>query len=277
MELKQLYNDICGILSKNPNSDTQFEANCLIEFVTGKKKNDMLFCDIDADTAEKITILAQKRQTGYPLQYILGVWDFFDMELFVGEGVLIPRQDTETVCEEAFKIIDKFACPAVLDLCSGSGCIALSIKKFFPNASVAAVEKSEKAYSYLVKNIEKTSLSVLPILADITKLDKNVEEESFDVIISNPPYINPDLQGKLQKEVEYEPSEALFAKDDGLYFYKYIARNYKDALKYGGYLIFEYGYDQKEKVKNILLGEKYIIVKEIVDLSGNARGIIAKK
>ena len=114
-------------------------------------------------------------------------------------------------------------------------------------------------------------------MGDVFNYDWIVEEETFDVIISNPPYINPDQQGKLQKEVGFEPSSALFASEKGLRFYKFISKFYRPALKDGGYLIFEYGYDQAKAVRDILFDAEYRIIKEIVDTAGNPRGIIAQK
>lgn len=277
MVINDIYRQMCGIMQQNQNSDVRFEADCLIEFVLGKKRIELAGCEISQQDSEKLISFAKKRQGGYPLQYILGRWYFFDMELFVGEGVLIPRQDTETVCEAAFEVINQIAEPAVIDLCSGSGCIALAVKKYCPKASVVAVEKSNEAYKYLKDNIEKTGLQVLPVLADVLRFDDKIEQDSFDVIISNPPYIDNSFKGKLQKELEYEPDMALFAENNGLYFYRFIAHYYKKAIKEGGYLIFEYGYDQQSAVKNILIEEGYSIVKEIIDLAENPRGVIAKR
>ena len=277
MAVRDIYLQMCSIMQQNPNSDARFEADMLIEFVLGKKRLDAMCDDIPQETAEKLLQYAYKRKDGYPLQYMLGKWYFFDMELMVGEGVLIPRQDTETVCEAAFKVIKQTPSPVVMDLCSGSGCIALAIKKYCPEASVTAVEKSDKAYEYLCKNIEYTTLDVKSVQADIFKLNQNLAENSVDVIVSNPPYIHPDLKGKLQTEVSHEPEMALFAEDDGLVFYRYIARNYKNVLKENGYLVFEYGFDQQTAVKNILDEEGYNIIEEIIDFGANPRGVVAQK
>ena len=277
MVIQQLYRDMCRIMSQNPNSDTAFEANQLIEFVLGRKRIELLSADIAETDAEKLLEYANKRKEGYPLQYILGSWQFFDMDLYVGEGVLIPRQDTETVCEAAFDVIEKLDSPLVLDLCSGSGCIALAIKKFCPQAAVTAVEKSDAAFSYLEKNITRTQLDVTAVKADIFDYDRVLSENSVDVIVSNPPYIHPDVKQSIQTEVSFEPEMALFAEEEGLLFYRYISKNYRKVLKNGGYLIFEYGFDQQEAVRNILTEEGYTIIEEIVDLGGNARGVVAAK
>ena len=278
INLNTLFKQMTEILSRNENCEPKFEANQLLEFVLGKSRLDLgpMYQVSDADR-QKLVSLCEKRKNGYPLQYILGSWQFFDLELEVGEGVLIPRRDTEDVCTAAFEYIRQIDSPNVLDLCAGSGAIALAVKKYCPDSTIMAIEKYPEAFEYLKRNIDKTGLRVLPVMGDVFNYDWIVEEETFDVIISNPPYINPDLQGKLQKEVEYEPSTALFASEKGLRFYKFISHYYKPALKEGGYLIFEYGFDQAKAVRDLLFDEEYRIVKEIVDTAGNPRGIIVQK
>ena len=277
MVIHEIYREMCQLMAQNPNSDAAFEANQLIEFVLGKKRIELFAADIADSDAEKLLAYAQKRKEGYPLQYIIGRWQFFDMDLYVGEGVLIPRQDTETVCETAFEVIGKLENPKVMDLCSGSGCIALAVKRFCHEAAVTAVEKSDDAFSYLEKNIAHTQLSVTAVKADIFDYDKVVEENSVDVIVSNPPYIHPDVKQTIQTEVSFEPDMALFAEEEGLLFYRYISKNYRRVLKEGGYLVFEYGFDQQQAVRNILTEDGYTIIKEITDLGGNPRGVVAKK
>ena len=277
MAVRDIYAQMCRIMAENPNSDAKFEADQLVEFALGKRRFDAMadpICDADA---EKLLHYADMRKNGYPLQYILGKWYFFDMELLVGEGVLVPRQDTETVCEAAFEVINTMERAEVVDLCSGSGCIALAVKKYYPHTTVTAVEKSPQAFEYLGKNIAYTGLQIEAVMADVLQYDKTLQSESVDVIISNPPYINPQLRGKLQQEVQHEPEMALFAEDDGLLFYRYIASAYKNVLKEKGYLVFEYGFDQQTAVKNILVEEGYTIIKEIIDLGENPRGVVAQK
>lgn len=278
INLNTLFKQMTEILSRNENCEPKFEANQLLEFVLGKSRLDLgPMYQVSATDREKLVSLCEKRKNGYPLQYILGSWQFFDLELEVGEGVLIPRRDTEDVCTAAFEYIRQIDSPNVLDLCAGSGAIALAVKKYCPDSTVMAIEKYPEAFEYLKRNIDKTGLRVLPVMGDVFNYDWIVEEETFDVIISNPPYINPDQQGKLQTEVGYEPSTALFASDKGLRFYKFISKYYRPALKDGGYLVFEYGYDQAKAVRDILFDTEYRIVKEIVDTAGNPRGIIAQK
>ena len=142
------------MLSENEYSDGKFEANQLIEFVLGKTRLELgPTYELDEKDSEKLIQLCEKRREGYPLQYILGKWQFFDMELEVGEGVLIPRRDTEDVCLAAFDYINSLESPTVLDLCAGSGAIALALKRYCPSANVMALEKFPEAFEYLKKNI----------------------------------------------------------------------------------------------------------------------------
>ena len=277
-ELNSVYKSMQSILSSNENCTPAFEANQLLQFVLGSDRLTLgPLYQVSEKDEEKLYGLCRKRRSGYPLQYILGQWKFFDIDLCVGEGVLIPRQDTEDVCTAAFEYLKDIPYPNVLDLCSGSGAIAFATKRFFPDATVLAVEKFPEAYDYLKKNIEKTGMDVFPVQADVFQFDYVCDDESFDMIISNPPYIDPRLEGKLQTEVSYEPSTALFASEYGLRFYKFISKYYHHALKDGGYLVFEHGYDQAKDVERLILANDYRIVKRIVDTSGNPRGIIAQK
>jgi release factor glutamine methyltransferase len=264
------------ILKKNENSDVDFEFMELFQFVFGQKYSDFSDCKLDESKIHELKSICEKRKDGYPLQYILGSWDFMDLTLSVGPGVLIPRQDTESVCRTAIKHIKKLAAPTVLDLCSGSGAIALAIKKHCPNATVLALEKDKDAFKYLKRNIEKTNLQVLAINEDVFKFDYAIESQSFDLIISNPPYIDENLKGTLQKELSFEPEQALYAGQRGLRFYDFIAQYYHDAIKDNGYLIFECGYDQFDNVKSIMLNYGYTFEEQIKDLAGNNRGIVCK-
>lgn len=277
MTYRELREKCIGILSDNEYCDVSFEVPILAELATGKKRGELFLDDeIDSFDCARLISLCSRRKEGYPLQYLIGKWDFMDLELNVGEGVLIPRQDTESVCEAALKYLEGINRPVVIDLCSGSGAIALAIKKHCPKRTVLALEKSEEAYRYLEKNIESTALEVLPIKYDVFRFDYVPEEGTFDMIVSNPPYIDRTLEGTLQKELSYEPREALYTSGGGLRFYKFIAEYFRRTLKDGGYLVFECGSDQYDRLQRIMSGYGYSIVEKITDLGGNDRGIVAR-
>ncbi len=276
--LFNVYKEIENILSENENATPKMEADLLIKFIYGKNRLDMpADFTVSNEDYQKLIELTTKRKNGYPIQYLLGSWQFFDLELKVGEGVLIPRNDTEIVCKKAIDILKEVENPNVLDLCSGSGAIALAIKKYLPNSFVTAVEKYEEAYNYLAENIKLNNLNVLSYKADIFVFDDKIEEETFDLIISNPPYVDPAYKPELQTEVTYEPETSLFADDYGLRFYKYISKYYYKKIKYNGYLIFEHGFDQHQYIKNIIEDNGYIYIEEITDMHGVSRGLVARK
>lgn len=245
------------------------EARFIIRYVTGYDNAKILTNYNDELTPVQQTILngiIAERITHYPLQYILGIWQFYSLDFFVGEGVLIPRSDTEILVDKCLDFLKDKKKARVLDLCAGSGCIAVCIAKN-SDASLIAAEKYEKAYGYLLKNIKRHNADVTPILADIFDYET---EEKFDLIVSNPPYISADEIDLMNKETEFEPKEALFSEDSTA-FYEFISKNYKKNLKKGGMLAFEIGFLQGEKVKNFMIENGYENVTVLKDYDGNDR------
>ena len=274
---QELKRDVIKSLTENGMKDAATEANLLFELAVGERalgKKDFLLTE---EQAKVLQTALQKRISGYPMQYLLGEWAFLDFSVKVGPGVLVPRQDTEVVCEQAISLGSLMqALPAViLDLCSGSGIIALAIKKAFPLARVTAVEKEEEAFFYLRQNIKNTG--IIAEQADIFTYQKELEKETVDLIISNPPYLTEDEMQHLQREVSFEPANALAGGKDGYLFYKHIIAEYFFALKKGGALVLEIGSSQKSNV--ILLCEKagFSTVGCVQDYSGNDRCVWAVK
>lgn len=196
----------------------------------------------------------ERLNSGYPLQYILGEWEFFGLTLKVGEGVLIPRADTEISVETALGLLKKSPCPKVADFCSGSGAIALAIAKSILDSEVWAVELSPDAMRFLQENIGQLGLKdrVKPVLADVLGDIEFCFPEKLDMIISNPPYITNAEMKELPPQVRCEPSLALFGGDDGLDFYRSISRSAFRLLKQGGALVFEVGFRQADEVFKIM-------------------------
>lgn len=213
-----------------------------------------------------------------PLQYILGEWEFCGMKLAVGEGVLVPREDTTALVTLAAEALEGIEKPRVLDLCAGSGAVALGIKQAIPAAQLVCVELSEQALPYLRRNLQKYAPdSSQVIIADVLKapvFDEILSPAGFDIIVSNPPYIpTADLDG-LSREVHQEPQMALDGGCDGLDFYRTITELWTPLLKAGGSLAFELGIGQHEDVKRIFVRKKAnnIVLKR--DFSGVKRAII---
>ena len=226
-----------------------------------------------SDEQEKLIFdAAKKRESGYPLQYIIGNWEFFGRKFFVGEGVLIPRPETELLCEFVLKHYSRSVPPKVVDLCSGSGCIAITIAKELPGAEVTAVELYEKAFEHLEKNNALHGNCVSTI-----KGDALVPFGKFDCLVSNPPYITGEEMKELQTEVTFEPETALFGGADGLDFYRAIAKNWFENLNEGGVIAFEIGDTQGEAVLSILAENGYKNAAVMKDYEGRDRVVTAVK
>ena len=208
---------------------------------------------------------------GEPIQYIIGKQEFMGIEFNVNKDVLIPQPDTEILVEETIKIAKEYNKPKVLDLCTGSGAIAVSIKKYVPEAEVFASDISIKALQLAkINNIDNINFIE-------SNLFENINNE-FDIIVSNPPYIRTEEIKSLSKEVQNEPLIALDGGQDGLDFYRDIIKQAHNYLKSNGKLCLEIGDEQKDAITQILKSNfNYTNIKYYKDLQGNDRVIIAEK
>lgn len=256
-----------------------FEASQLLQKIFGWDRTQLpLHLDepVSDESAGWFHSLAEKRRSGYPLQYLLGEWEFYGLPFFVGEGVLIPRGDTETLVDVGLQAAAAYPAPRICDLCSGSGCIAAALSKNLPAAaSITAVELSSAAYAYLCRNVERNQCSaVRTVQADVLTW---VPDCRFDLILSNPPYLAPEEMAELQREVTFEPAMALEAAEDGLYFYSVLSRRYLDFLQPGGTLAFEVGYRQADAVAGLLRQHGYSQIQKTKDLNGIERVVSGSK
>lgn len=240
--------------------------------------------ELDEIAQARLAALTARRAAREPLQYILGRWPFFDFELQVGPGVLCPRADTELLVEEGAKRLAGKSSPAVLDLCAGSGCVGLGVKRLCPAARVVCLEKSPEAFRYL----EQNAVSALPgfdvacpavscIRGDVFEYQRQLAPESLDLILSNPPYVTDGEMGQLAPEVLREPAMALRADHEGLAFYEHIAPAYLPALRPGGWLAVEIGWRQGAAVQAIFRAAGYETVACIPDLEGRDRVTVGQK
>ena len=272
MKLNTIYSEISarfGVICENPS----FEAKELIKHICSLSETEFLLGrnnEISDDATDEILSLAEKRISGVPLQYIIGEWDFMGRTFKVGEGVLIPRPETEILCQYVIDTLKGKKSPCVYDLCSGSGCIAISIKLDTPDADVYAVEKSKDAYFYLNTNNKLlcTDSAVTLINGDIFNINEFKTLPEADIIVSNPPYINSDEIAGLQKEVQFEPAMALDGGSDGLDFYRLIINEWKSLLKSDGMFAFECGENQADAISDILKtnGFDSFIIKDYNDI-----------
>lgn len=264
-------------LDKAGIESSQFEAKELIRYFLSISEAE-IYSDVQKDfepkDIEQLESALKKRADGYPLQYIIGEWEFYGYRFKVGEGVLIPRADTETLIE-AVKSLE-LKSPVITDLCSGSGCIAVTLEKEISGSEVYAIEYSDKAFSYLKKNIEINNSKVHAVLGDIFDEKVILEMPLSDIIVSNPPYLTEKDMNNLQKEVHFEPEMALRGGSDGLDFYKKIVSLWKKKLKNNGYIVFEIGINQEEAVSKIFKENGFSDIKYVKDLSGIIRVVLAK-
>lgn len=230
---------------------------------------------LEEQKKEEYTKCIQRLIEGYPLQYITNYQEFMKLDFYVDENVLIPRADTEITVEEVIAYCKNKDKVKILDLCTGSGAIAISLKSYISNCEMTAVDISKQALEIAKKNAENNKVdNVKWILSD---LFENVEEK-FDVIVSNPPYIKKKVISTLDKEVQKEPWLALDGGEDGLDFYRKIIQNASNYLKDDGTIFLEIGYDQKEEVMEIIKQTKqYKKIECKKDLAGNDRMIQAKR
>lgn len=259
------------------------DAWLLLEYESGKNRAYYFaHCKEEADEEIKTPYMEKirKRAQHIPLQHLTHQGYFMGYEFFVNENVLVPRQDTEVLVEEALSLIKEKEVPQILDMCTGSGCILLTILLEREDALGTGVDLSEKALSVAEKNRETYHLETR---AELIKSDMfqsgyfEGKKESFDIIVSNPPYIPTEEIEKLQAEVRFhDPFMALDGKEDGLYFYRIIAKNAGEYLKPGGFLACEIGCDQGEDVKKMFESCGFSDVKVIKDLAGLDRVVSGK-
>ena len=228
----------------------------------------------DKDLEAKYLSRIEKRKKHIPLQYIINKQNFYGLDFYVNESVLIPRYDTENIVDRIVKDCKENKCLSVLDLCTGSGCIAVSLKKF-GFESVYAADISDKALSVAKYNAKLNNADIIFLQSDL--YENFPKEIRFDIIVSNPPYISTDEIARLEKQVrDFEPKLALDGGRDGLDFYKKIINLSKDFLNNKGRLYLEIGYDQSKDVVDLAKKEGYDNIVIIKDLSGRDRGISMK-
>ena len=275
-------------LSEIKTEDAAFDCKVIFETAFGVDFNSFRFSDSfdnnannpDEKKAESFFEMIEKRCEGYPLQYLAGDWEFFGLPFKVGEGVLVPRQDTETLVEFALSRFKEKKNLKICDLCAGSGCIGIALEKNLDCQKAVCVELSENAFCYLEENIRLNNSNVTAVKGDV--LDESFvnnlnKTENFDLIVSNPPYLTKEDMNTLQKEVSFEPEKALFGGDDGCDFYRGIVRLWKNRLNDGGMMIFEIGIGQEDEVSQILIQNGFKNVRFKADLCGINRIVYGEK
>ena len=278
MTIKQLLTKGMIMLKSNQIESPKSKARLLLQHVLDLKREQIIIYD-----NKEVTVVQEKTYMqdleklikGIPVQHITNSQEFMKMNFFVSSDVLIPRPDTEILVEEVIKLGKEKKNPTILDLCTGSGAISVSIAKYLPNAKVYASDISSKALE-----VAKTNARNNEVQDKIEFINSDLFEKiegKFYIIVSNPPYIRTEVIKTLDEEVQKEPMLALDGGKDGLDFYRKIVEEAYSHLKFDSYLCFEIGYDQKEEVTEIVKKAKvYADTYCKKDLYGNDRVIVTK-
>jgi len=279
MRIEELLKEAKKQLLKNEVEDASLIARVLLQLALKMDRNEIISKqteEVNKEKEKQYKKTIEKIIEGIPLQYITNTQEFMKLKFYVDENVLIPQPDTEILVEEVLKIAKKENKEKILDICAGSGCIGISLAYYLENAKVTMSDISKNAIDIAKKNsknnkvVERTSF----IKSD---LFENIKEK-FDIIVSNPPYIETNIIKTLSKQVQNEPTVALDGGEDGLLFYKKIIEKAPYFLNNNGYLCMEIGYDQKEKVIELVKKENaFLKIEAKQDLAGNDRIIICQK
>ncbi len=272
MTLSSLIKKAVEQLEANGVNNAFNEAVWMLEELIVNVRTLLVLCpetEIDANKTELFSEMINRRANGIPVQYIIGSWDFYGNSFAVGEGVLIPRPETELLVEFAADVLKNKPDAVVLDLCAGSGCVGLSVARHFPQSRVYLLEKSEKAFAYLSENKKTLGCANAQLInGDIFSGFEFFNIPKPDVILSNPPYINSDEIALLQKEVLAEPVMALDGGKDGLEFYRAIAEKWLGYCNLA--VAVECGEGQADDIKNIFSSACYNL-KAVEDFNGIER------
>lgn len=279
MNIKEAINKAIIKLKTNKIGSPNLKARILMQFVLDKPRQYVLVRDyeeMENKTIDEYIKAVDKLCKNVPIEHITNMKEFMKMNFYVDENVLIPRQDTEILVEEIIDIAKRVNAFKILDLCTGSGAIAVSLAKYIPNADITAVDISDKALNIAKLNAKKNGVSdnITFVLSDMFE---NICKEKYDIIVSNPPYIKTSVCKHLDEQVKKEPILALDGGDDGLNFYKTIISKGYEYLKYNGYICLEIGYDQKIDVIELMENSgQYINIYSKQDLYQNDRIVVGK-
>lgn len=267
MQYAKLYQIGKEQLQKAGITDAELDARLLLEFICHTDRNALYAHgdqEIEDEKMQDFLQLIEKRAVHIPLQHLTGEQNFMGLDFLVNEHVLIPRQDTEILVEEIMR--DLHDGIRILDMCTGSGCILLSLLHYSNDCSGVGVDVSEDALAVARQNADRLAEKQAVFIQ--SDLFEKVEG-SFDLIVSNPPYIrSQEIAGLMPEVREHEPHLALDGKDDGLHFYREIIKGAMPHLKRGGQLFFEIGYDQGEAVQALLVANGYTEIAVVKDYAG---------
>ena len=258
-----------------------FEAELLLEKAAGLNRTALFLRGEEVLSEEVLTVYEgylQEREQGRPTQYILGEWEFMGLPFHVGEGVLIPRGDTEVLLETILEKQQTEAFRSILDIGTGSGCIPISLGHYGKFEHIMAVDISQKALGYATENAVKNNIKIDFYESDLFTNLPAEWKGNLDAIVSNPPYIpKKDIEELMTEVKDFEPMNALDGGEDGLDFYRAIVEQGREWLVDGGWLFFEIGYDQGEDLRKLLQEFGYTEIEVRQDLAGLDRVALGRK
>lgn len=264
-------------LKENNIEEPLLKIRILVASVLNKSKEYVMAHSeekLDEDKEKRILEGIEQLRNYVPIQYITNNQEFMKLNFFVNQSVLIPRSDTEILVEEVINTY-KNEHVKILDMCTGSGCIAISLKKYMQNSEVYGIDISKEALKVAQINAKNNNVDVKFKCSDMFA---DIQNKDFDVIVSNPPYIKTQVINTLAKEVKNEPIIALDGGEDGLYFYKKIINEAFNFLADNGMIFLEIGFDQKEELEKLIKADKrYKLLKTKKDLGDNDRIVVVKK
>ncbi len=269
MTVIEAIREICACIGEAAQEESLLQAKELVSFVLGTTRESLITRSdtvLTGKQQELLFHLAERRKRGEPVQYLIGEWDFMGFPFYVDSSVLIPRADTELLCENAVIWARNHPGCSCLDLCCGSGCIGISISRM-TGIRVVLSDVSEAALRKAAENAKRLNASVEIIQSDLF----DEIPERFELIVCNPPYLSGEDMKQRQKELYYEPYGALYGGSDGLDYYRKISGSYRDHLVHGGVLMMEIGCRQADAVSALFP------VKEIrKDYAGHPRLVIVE-
>lgn len=276
---RQTQRAICDRLQNAGIDSAGLESRLLLEHILALPHPTYLLPEAPLTEAqsERLEQLVNRRCAHEPLQYLLGAWEFFGLEFTVGNGVLIPRQDTEILVETVLSLRKNMAQTKLLDLCSGSGCIPAAIATHLPAVSGDVLELSEQALPYLQENLQRHAPQIRIHTGDALSPPETLRTQCYDIITCNPPYLTAEDMTVLQPEVAFEPKTALFGGTDGLDFYRQLTPLWAKSLQNGGWLLYEVGQGQAPAVQQMLEQAGLQNCRCIADLSGIERVVAGQK
>ncbi len=273
MTIFEAYNKTKKELAAAGIEDYVFEAKQILRHITGFSNVQIIsnpHKKLSLFEENNLTAIIKQRLIRYPLQYIIGEWGFYGGNFKVGPGVLVPRADTETLIDIALEFLKDREKSQVCDLCTGSGCIGITVAREKSDSFVTAVEKYEEALRYARENAKLNGTENIEfILGDV--FEGAGAEKQYDLILSNPPYIPPEEMKEISPEAKFEPETALLGGEDGLDFYRAIIKGYKASLVDGGMMAFEVGMGEAEAVAELMKNQGFCDIGTRQDAAGIER------